>query len=152
MTVTLCRSQCTVSEHVCLYSVYVKHCKAPELLKLVWSICSAHPLSPLLQCVTDALSSSTICQQTSTASKGKAILEWVELTSEEIRFCYQNKPLNEEEAIQDGLNKWREAHSDYVCTALGRTSLMQLTVFNCPLALHIYSVCGIASAIHDVMA
>ena len=114
MTVTLCRSQCTVSEHVCLYSVYVKHCKAPELLKLVWSICSARPLSPLLQCVTDALSSSKICQQTSTASKGKAILEWVELTSEEIRFCYQNKPLNEEEAIQDGLNKWRELGSQWL--------------------------------------
>ena len=49
------------------------------------------------------------------AGKGKAILEWVGLTQPEIRLCYQNNPLNEEEAIQDGLNKWRETHSD-CCT------------------------------------
>ena len=49
------------------------------------------------------------------AGKGKAILEWVGLTQPEIRLCYQNNPLNEEEAIQDGLNKWRETRGD-CCT------------------------------------
>ena len=49
------------------------------------------------------------------AGKGKAILECVGLTRQEIKFCYQNNPFNEEEAIQDGLDKWRETHGDH-CT------------------------------------
>ena len=49
------------------------------------------------------------------AGKGKAILEWVGLTRQEIKFCYQNNPFNEEEAIQDSLDKWRETHGDH-CT------------------------------------
>ena len=49
------------------------------------------------------------------AGKGKSILEWLGLTSQEIKLCYQNNPLNEEEAIQDGLEKWRETHGDH-CT------------------------------------
>ena len=49
------------------------------------------------------------------AGKGKAILEWVGLTPQEIKFCYQNNPFNEEEAIQDGLDKWREIQGDH-CT------------------------------------
>ena len=37
------------------------------------------------------------------------------LTQPEIKLCYQNNPLNEEEAIQDGLHKWKETHGD-CCT------------------------------------
>ena len=46
------------------------------------------------------------------AGKGKAILEFVGLTRAQIQLCYQNNPLNEEEAIQDGLHKWSETHGD----------------------------------------
>ena len=53
---TLCHSQCTVSEHVCLCSDHVKHCKATKLLQWAWSAVS-HLWSPL-QCVRDTLSSS----------------------------------------------------------------------------------------------
>ena len=49
------------------------------------------------------------------SGKGKAILEFVGLTSQEIKLCYENNPLNEEEAIQDGLNKWHESCVDH-CT------------------------------------
>ena len=46
------------------------------------------------------------------AGKGKAILECLELTREQIQLCYQSNPLNEVEAIQDGLHKWSETHRD----------------------------------------
>ena len=46
--------------------------------------------------------------------KGKAILEWVGLSPQEIKLCYQSNP-NEEEAIQDGLIKWWETGGD-CCT------------------------------------
>ena len=46
------------------------------------------------------------------AGKGKAILEWVGLSPQEIKLCYQSNPSNEEEAIQDGLIKWWETHGD----------------------------------------
>ena len=49
------------------------------------------------------------------AGKGKAILEFVGLTTAQIELCYQNNPLNEEEAIQDGLHKWQETQGD-LCT------------------------------------
>ena len=45
------------------------------------------------------------------AGKGRAILECLGLTTPQITLCYQNNPRNEEEAIQDGLNKWCETHS-----------------------------------------
>ena len=34
------------------------------------------------------------------------------LTREQIKLCYQSNPLNEEEAIQDGLHKWQETEGD----------------------------------------
>ena len=46
------------------------------------------------------------------AGKGKAILECVGLTREQIQLCYQSNPRNEEEAIQDGLKKWQETQGD----------------------------------------
>ena len=58
------------------------------------------------------------------AGKGKAILECLELTTEEINFCYQNNPLNEEQAIQDGLNRWRDTRGDQ-CTWQVLTEAMQ---------------------------
>ena len=45
------------------------------------------------------------------AGKGRAILEYLGLTTPQINSCYQNNPRNEEEAIQDGLYKWCETHS-----------------------------------------
>ena len=48
------------------------------------------------------------------AGKGKAILEWVGLSPQEIKLCYQSNP-SEEEAIQDGLIKWWETCGD-CCT------------------------------------
>ena len=41
------------------------------------------------------------------AGKGRAILEGVGLSAEARDMCYNNHPLNEEEAVQAGLIKWR---------------------------------------------
>ena len=41
------------------------------------------------------------------AGKGRAILEGVGLSAEARDMCYTNHPLNEEEAVQSGLIKWR---------------------------------------------
>ena len=41
------------------------------------------------------------------ASKGRAVLEGVGLSSEAIEMCYTNWPRNEEEAVQSGLFRWR---------------------------------------------
>jgi len=49
------------------------------------------------------------------AGKGKAILEFLELTSERINICYQDNPRNEKEAIQDGLKRRQETQGDH-CT------------------------------------
>ena len=40
------------------------------------------------------------------ASKGRAVLEGVGLRTETIEACFSSHPLNEEEAVQDGLVKW----------------------------------------------
>ena len=37
------------------------------------------------------------------------------LTRAQIKLCYQSNPLDEEEAIQDGLDKWQETQGDH-CT------------------------------------
>ena len=42
------------------------------------------------------------------AGKGRAILEGVGLPGEMRNMCYTNNPLNEEEAIQAGLMKWKD--------------------------------------------
>ena len=47
--------------------------------------------------------------------KGRAILEWVGLDPAAIEQCYGTPGLDEEEAIQKGLHKWRETHGD-CCT------------------------------------
>ena len=38
----------------------------------------------------------------------KAVLEGVELDPETLRACISGNPLNDEEAVQDGLIKWAE--------------------------------------------
>ena len=45
-----------------------------------------------------------------TASKGRAVLEGVGLTSEEIEMCFNDNPMNEEDAVQQGLTRWCEGH------------------------------------------
>ena len=42
------------------------------------------------------------------AGKGRAVLEGVGLSSATIKMCYANSPHNEEEAVQSGLNRWRD--------------------------------------------
>ena len=42
------------------------------------------------------------------AGKGRAVLEGVGLRSETIAECFQTNPLNEEEAVQDGLIRWKD--------------------------------------------
>lgn len=44
------------------------------------------------------------------AGKGRAVLEGLGLAPEMVEACFVNNPLNEEAAVQDGLNKWREGH------------------------------------------
>ena len=47
------------------------------------------------------------------AGKGRAVLEGVGLAPETIRACYGRHPLDEEDAVQDGLIKWAEGHHGY---------------------------------------
>ena len=47
------------------------------------------------------------------AEKGRAVLEGIGLAPETIKACYSSHPLNEEEAVQAGLNKWAEGHHGY---------------------------------------
>ena len=47
------------------------------------------------------------------AGKGRAVLEGVGLAPETIRACYGRHPLEEEEAVQDGLINWAEGHHGY---------------------------------------
>ena len=47
------------------------------------------------------------------AGKGRAVLEGIGLAPETIRACYGRHPLEEEEAVQDGLIKWAEGHHGY---------------------------------------
>ena len=47
------------------------------------------------------------------AGKGRAVLEGLGLAPEAIRACYGRHPLEEEEAVQDGLIKWAEGHHGY---------------------------------------
>ena len=42
------------------------------------------------------------------AGKGRAILEGVGLPAEVRDMCYTNHPLDEEEAVQSGLIRWRD--------------------------------------------
>ena len=42
------------------------------------------------------------------AGKGRAVLEGVELDSDTIQACFQSNPLNDEEAVQAGLIKWKD--------------------------------------------
>ena len=44
------------------------------------------------------------------------MLEGIGLAPETIRACYGRHPLEEEEAVQDGLIKWAEGHHGYSCT------------------------------------
>ena len=44
------------------------------------------------------------------AGKGRAVLEKIRLAPETIRACYGRHPLEEEEAVQDGLIKWAEGY------------------------------------------
>ena len=42
------------------------------------------------------------------AGKGRAILEGVGLDSSAIKACFRSNPLDDEEAVQDGLIKWTD--------------------------------------------
>ena len=42
------------------------------------------------------------------AGKGRAVLEGVGLFPATIKMCYVNFPRDEEEAVQSGLNRWRD--------------------------------------------
>ena len=42
------------------------------------------------------------------AGKGRAVLEGVGLSPEAIQMCFSNALRNEEEAVQSGLNRWRD--------------------------------------------
>ena len=42
------------------------------------------------------------------AGKGRAILEGVGLDAPAIKACFRSNPLDDEEAVQDGLIKWTE--------------------------------------------
>ena len=44
------------------------------------------------------------------AGKGRAVLEGIGLAPETIRACYGRYPLEEEDAVQDGLIRWAEGH------------------------------------------
>ena len=44
------------------------------------------------------------------------MLEGIGLAPETIRACYGKHPLNEEEAVQEGLIKWAEGHHGYTPT------------------------------------
>ncbi len=116
---TLCHSQCTVSGHVCLRSVHVKHFTAPDLLQWVWSAAASVERCPTfcLHCAGCTNYAVLFRKHVSRqgAGKGKAILECLRLTREQIQLCYESNPLNEEEAIQDGLHKWQETQGDH-CT------------------------------------
>ena len=42
------------------------------------------------------------------AGKGRAVLEGVELDSGTIEACFRSNPLDDEEAVQAGLIKWKD--------------------------------------------
>ena len=42
------------------------------------------------------------------AGKGRAVLEGIRLDSATIEACFQNNPLNTEEAVQAGLVRWKD--------------------------------------------
>ena len=42
------------------------------------------------------------------AGRGKAVLEGVGLDSDTIKACFRSNPLDDEEAVQDGLIKWKD--------------------------------------------
>ena len=46
------------------------------------------------------------------ADRGRALLECVGLSPEAIDICYWNFPRNVEEAVQSGLNRWRDGKGD----------------------------------------
>ena len=48
------------------------------------------------------------------AGKGRAILEGVGLDAPEIKACFRSNPLDDEEAVQDGLIMWTDGdHQDF---------------------------------------
>ena len=47
------------------------------------------------------------------AGKARAILEGVGLDSDAIETCFQSNPLNDEEAVQAGLIKWKDGQSQH---------------------------------------
>ena len=45
------------------------------------------------------------------AKKGRAVLEGVGLHTEAIDACFSSHPLNDEEAVQEGLTRWSSGQS-----------------------------------------
>ena len=89
----------------------MKHCKASDLLQWAWPTAASVFIAGFKRYA--VLFREHVSRQG--AGKGKAVLECVGLTREQIKLCYQSNPLNEEEAIQDGLHKWQETQGDH-CT------------------------------------
>ena len=50
------------------------------------------------------------------AGKGRAVLEGIGFDPATIEACYGKHPLDEEEAVQEGLIKWAEGHHGYTPT------------------------------------
>ena len=71
-----------------------------------------HPSFPSTACERYPILFRTYVSRPS-AGKGRAVLEGVGLAPETIRACYGRHPLEEEEAVQDGLIKWAEGHHGY---------------------------------------
>ena len=71
-----------------------------------------HPSFPSTACERYPILFRTYVSRPS-AGKGRAVLEGVGLAPETIRACYIRHPLEEEEAVQDGLIKWAEGHHGY---------------------------------------
>ena len=71
-----------------------------------------HPSFPSTACERYPILFRTYVSRLS-AGKGRAVLEGVGLAPETIRACYIRHPLEEEEAVQDGLIKWAEGHHGY---------------------------------------
>ena len=97
----------------CTVSLCVSMC-VPKCETLVWIVLKCHSFVSTAACVRHALIFRK-CVSRKSAGKGKALLECLGLSPDEIKFCYQSNPLNEEQSIQDGLIKWWETHGNH-CT------------------------------------
>ena len=101
---------------MCARVVFVQStAKAAELLSWWCSVAALLQYCLPFVCVTDCERYAVLFREfvsRKAFGRGKAILEFVGLTREVIDMCYMSNPLDDEEAIQDGLKKWRESRGD----------------------------------------